>query len=281
MLMVIHAFGRAWLLVALAILPAWAAASEPLKIGLLPILSTRTLISYYQPLRAYLERELKRPVVLLTATDFQTFHRDTVSGSFDLVVTAPHLARLAQTRHGMQPLAIYRATNRAILVTAKSRPVDVPEGLRGHKVAIFDPAALTVLHALNWLRAQGLEAGRDYQVVLTPSHNSVAHSVINGESILGITSMTGLRLLQEDMRQRLQVQAELQPVLSLIWIAHPRMAGQAEYIKSALLRFAESPEGRQFFTTTGFIGLREVSAVELEGLDPYAREVTRLLRDTP
>ena len=238
-----HLLARYLSLIAVAALPVWAAASEPLKVGLLPILSARTLISNYRPLRAYLERELKRPVVLLTAADFQTFHRDTVAGAFDLALTAAHLARLAQTRHGMQPLATYRATNRAILVTAKSRPVDMPAALRGHKVAIFDPVALTVLYALDWLKGQGLKAGKDSQVLLTPSHINVAHSVINGESILGVTDPAGFRQLPADMRQQLQVHAELPPVSALIWLAHPRMAGQADHIKSALLRFAESPEG--------------------------------------
>lgn len=276
-----HPLARYLSLVAVAALPVWAAASEPLKVGVLPILSTRTPISNYQPLRAYLERELKRPVVLLTAADFQTFHRDTVAGAFDLALTAAHLARLAQTRHGMQPLATYRATNRAILVTAMSRPVDVPAALRSHKVTIFEPIALNVLYALDWLKGQGLEAGKDYQVLLTPSHISVAHSVINGESILGVTAPAGFRQLPADMRQQLQAHAELPPVSALIWLAHPRMAGQADHIKSALLRFAASPEGREFFGNTGYIGLREVNTAELEGIDPYAKEVARLLHDTP
>lgn len=277
----IHLLARYLSLIAVVALPVWAAASELLKVGLLPTLSTRTLISNDQPLRAYLERELKRPVVLLTAADFQTFRRDTVAGAFDLALTAAHLARLAQTRHGMQPLATYRATNRAILVTTKSRPVGTPEAMRGQKVAILDPLALSVLRALEWLKGHGLVAGRDYQVLLTPNHNSVAHSVINGESILGVTAPAGFRQLPADMRQQLQVYAELPPVSALMWLAHPRMAGQADYVKSALLRFAESPEGRQFFATTGYIGLREVNAAELEGLDPYAKEVARLLQDTP
>lgn len=279
--MVIDAFGRGWLLVALVILPAWAAASEPLRIGLLPTMSTRALITNYQPLRAYLERQLQRPVVLLTAPDFKTFHHDTVAGVYDLAVTAAHLARLAQTEHGMQPLATYRVTNRAILVTAKSRPVSSHQDLRGHNLAIFDPLALVVLQALNWLGERGLKAGRDYRVLDTPSHNSVAHSVLNGESIMGVTAPTGMRQLTPELRERLQVFAELPPISALIWIAHPRISGQTERIKSALLRFADSPEGNLFFSATGFIGLREVNAVDLEAIDPYAKDVARLLRDTP
>lgn len=273
---------RVWagLLLALAILPG-AMATEPLKIGLLPTLSARTLITNYQPLRIHLERELQRPVVLLTASDFKTFQRDTAAGHFDLVVTAAHLARIAQTEQGMLPLATYRATNRPLLIMAKSRPVSSPQALRGHKLAIFDPLALNVLRALNWLGEQGLQAGRDYQVLDTPSHMSVAQSVLIGESLLGVTAPAGMRQWTADMREGIEVYAELPPVPALIWMAHPRLAGQAERIKAALLRFADTREGHEFFATTAFQGLREISADELRSLDPCARQVARLLRDAP
>lgn len=269
------------LLVALVLLPACAAASEPLRIGLLPTLSTRTLITNYQPLRIYLERALQRPVVLLTASDFKAFHRDTAAGSFDLALTAAHLARLAQTEHGMQPLATYRATNRAILVMAKSRPVRSPQDLRGKNLAIFDPLALVVLQAIDWLGGQGLRVDRDYRLLDTPSHNSVAHSVLSGESVMGVTAPAGMRNWTPEMREGLQVYAELPPVPALIWVVHPRMSTEAERIKAALLRFTETPEGRQFMATTAYQGLREVGADELRSLDPYVREIARLLRDAP
>ncbi len=281
MQMVDRALKGIWILFALALAPAWAATSEPLRIGLLPTLSTRTLITNYHPLRIYLERALQRPVVLLTAPDFRTFHRDTTAGSFDLVVTGAHLARLAQTEHGMQPLATYRATNRATLIMAKSRPVRSPQDLRGKNLAIFDPLALVVLQAIDWLGSQGLRADRDYRLLDTPSHNSVAHSVLSGESIMGVTAPAGMRNWTPEMREGLQVFIELPPVPALIWIAHPRMGAEAERIKAALLRFTGTPEGRQFMATTAYQGLREVGADELRSLDPYAREAARLLRDAP
>jgi phosphonate transport system substrate-binding protein len=274
---------RLWalLVVLLVSLPSLATTGEALRIGLLPTVSARTLITNYQPLRIHLERELQRPVTLLTAPDFQTFHRDTAAGQFDLVVTAAHLARLAQIQHGMQPLATYRATNRAILVTARSRPVRSPQELRGHKLAIFDPLALVVLNALQWLGEQGLQTGRDYQVLDTPSHNSVAHSVTNGESLMGVTAPAGMRQFSPDLLEKIQVHAELPPVPALIWVAHPRVGAQAERIKSALLRFPDTPESQQFLAVTAYQGLREVGADELRSLDPYAREIGRLLRHAP
>ena len=269
------------LLICLFIPAAPVAAQQALKVGLLPTLSPRALITQYQPLRDYLERELGRPVVLHTAPDFTTLHRETENGSYDLVLTAAHLARLAQLEGRLQPLASYRATNRPILVMAKARPVKTVAELRGRRLAIFDPMALVILHSLRWLEEQGLQAGRDFEVVDTPSHNSVAHAVATGEALLGVTAPAGMRGWPEELRDKLAIHAELPPVSALIWAAHPRLGSEIPRLKALLLRFPESAEGRQFLAQTAYQGLREVSAEEMRALDPYAREVGRLLRAQP
>jgi len=266
------------LLLALSLLPAWAQTQEPIKLGLLPIFSARTLIGHYQPVRSYLERELQRPVVLLTAADFRHFYRDLAAGEFDLAVSAPHMARLAQTEHGMLPLAIYRNTSRAVLIAAKARPVTDIQQLRGQRLATFDPMALNVRRALAWLAEQGLVAGRDFQVIVTRSHTSVAHAVSQGEALLGVTAPTGHRAWTPEMRQDLEIYRQLPPVPSLVWLAHPRLAAHAPRLRAALLRFPDTPEGRLFFGITGYEGLREPRPGELEGLETDARELARLLQ---
>lgn len=270
-----------WTLLLCLFVPGPAAAEQVLKVGLLPTLSPRALITQYQPLRDYLERELNRPVVLHTAPDFAAHHRETENGTYDLVLTAAHLARLAQLEGRLQPLATYRGTNRPILVMAKARPVKTIAELRGRRLAIFDPMALVILHSLRWLEEQGLQAGRDFQVVDTPSHNSVAHAVATGEAILGVTAPAGMRSLPDELRDKLANYAELPPVSALIWAAHPRLGPEVPRLKALLLRFPESAEGRGFLSHTRYQGLREVSAEELRSLDPYAREVGRLLRAQP
>ncbi len=271
----------AWAALFCLCLSAHGATTDPLKVGILPTLSTRTLLGNYQPLRDFLERELQRPVVLLTAPDFRAFHRDTEAGVFDLAVTAPHLARLAQLEGRMQVLAAYRADNRALVIMARARPVKSIGELRGRTLAIFDPLALVVLQALDWFAQQGLQPGRDFRVLDTPSHTSVAYSVMGGESLLGVTAPAGMRQWPEGMRGELQVLTELPAVPALVWTAHPRLGAESERVKAALLRLPDSAEGRQFLANTGYQGIREATPGELRALDPYAREVARLLRSTP
>lgn len=258
------------------------AAGPPLRMGILPLLSPKVLFTQYQPLRVYLERELQRPVEMSTSPDFRRFHEDTLAGDFDLLLSAPHLARHAQLGAGFLPVATYLSINRAILVMSKERPVTKLEELRGHNFAIFDPLALVVLQARQWLEDQGLKAGRDYRVVVAPSQTSVVYSVQIGESLMGVIAPSGLRQISAEVRRdQIQVYAELPPVRTQVWLVHPRMAAEAERIKAALLRFGASAEGARFYEGNEYDGMRAVGAEELRELDRLAREVGRLLQERP
>lgn len=260
---------------------AHATPATPLRVGVLPTLSAKVLLTNYQPLRVYLERELNRPVELISSPNFKRFHQDTLAGDFDLLVTAPHLARLAQMEAGFQPVATYLAVNRPILITSKSRPVQKIDELRGRSLAIFDPLGLIVIQAQQWIEDRGLEQGRDYRAVLFPSHNSVGFSVQQGESLIGITSPAGFKQLSPEILGQVQVFAELPQVPALIWIVHPRMKPEAERFQTALLRFVETPEGTQFYNGNAYKGMRAVTVEELRSLDRSAREVKRLIQEQP
>lgn len=260
---------------------AHAQTVQALRVGVLPTLSTKTLLTNYEPLRQYLERDLQRPVILLTSTSFVRFHQDTLAGDFDLAVTAPHLARLAQLDAGFVPLATYLSANRAVLITARHSPVKGFDDLRGRSLAIFDPLALIVLQAQDWLDDRGLQSGRDYLSVVYPSQNSVGFSVIQNESLIGVTSPAGLRQYPAELLDKIQVLAELPKVPALIWVVHPQKSKEADRFKSALLRFADTPEGTQFYGNNAYKGMRPVTADELRLLDRPAREVKRLMQAQP
>ncbi|HQT32155.1 MAG TPA: phosphate/phosphite/phosphonate ABC transporter substrate-binding protein [Thiobacillus sp.] len=260
---------------------ALAAPGTPIRVGVLPTLSAKVLLTSYQPLRVYLERELQRPVEMVTSTDFKRFQHATLAGDFDLLVTAPHLARLSQMEAGFLPMATYLAANRAILITAKNKPIKQIEELRGRNLAIFDSMGLIVLQAQQWLEDRGFEQGRDYRAMLFPSHNSVGFSVQQGESLMGVISPAGLRQLPPETLEQIQVFAELPQVPALIWIVHPRMKQEADRLQAALLQFAKTPEGVQFYAGNAYKGMRLVTPEELRSLDRSAREVKRLIQRSP
>lgn len=270
----------AFLLASCLAASAHAASGTLLRVGVLPTLSPKVLLTNYQPLRLYLERELQQPVELLTAPDFRRFHQDMLAGDFDLLVTAPHLARLAQLDAGFQPIATYLSANRAVLITSQAKPVKKVEELRGKHLAIFDPLGLIVFQAKQWLEDQGLESGRDYHAQVFPSHSSVGQSVQQGDSPLGVISPAGLRQLAPEIASQVRTFKELPPSPALIWIAHPR-TGNIDRYQSLLLRFADSPEGERFYAGNAYKGMRPPTSEEMRSLDRPAREVKRMLQGSP
>jgi phosphonate transport system substrate-binding protein len=263
----------------LAISPGVASAqTQALQIGILPISTTRILIKNYHPLQTYLERELKRPVELVTAPDFRTFHANTLAGQYDMVITAAHLGRLAQTQADYLPLARYKAPHRTLLLVAKDQPLKSVQDLRGKVVAGIDPVTLAVSETLSWLKGQGLHAGTDFTLLETPTPISAAYSVHSHQSVMAISSPQGLKQLPGDLKASLVIFASLPEIPSLMWLVHPRLSPEAPVLKAALLGFTSaSSEGAMFYETTGYIGMRGITQAEINAMDKLAQEANTLL----
>lgn len=263
---------RGWLLACLlAVFPLRLVAQEtPLVVGILPTLSPRVLLSNYQPIRSYLEKTLRRPVEMVTAKDFSTFSKSTARGDYDIVVTAAHLARLAEVESGYLPLVTYKAPNRAMLLTSSKAPLHNIQNLRGHTVATLDRSALITSQTLIWLKEQGLQEPEDFKLIETSSHNSAAYSVLSGESTLAITSPGGWRMMPANIKDRLKLLTSLPPLPSMMWLAHRRLIKEAPNLRSVFLDFSpDLPEGKQFFDATGYQGMREITPQEMKSLDPF------------
>lgn len=268
----------------LSFIPGISRAQDPnqnkvLEVGILPTLSSRVLIKNYQPLQTYLERRLQRPVELTTARDFKTFHQYTLDGKYDVVVTAAHLARLAQTEAKFIPLAVYKAANGAILIQAKDQPLRSIHDIKGKVLGFGDRNALNVIQTLGYLREQGLKEGVDYTLLDTSSHTSAAYAVQNHQTILSVTSPSGYKNIPEAIRSSVEIYTILPTMPSLTWMANPRISSEIPKIKTALLEFTpESEEGKQFFDVTGYIGMREISNEEMKALEPFAQDIKYRLR---
>ncbi len=266
------------LLFALASWTASAASTDALRMGLFPNLSTRLLLETYQPMREFLEQRLGRPVILFTAPDFNSFVSRTQSGEYDLVVTAPHFARLAQTESGYQPLFSYRNNITAAIVVAKNSRFTDLNALKGQKIAAPDRIAVVTMLGLKMLRDEGLEANKNYHFHWAGTHGNVALAVLNGEAAAGILGMLPLKQLPENVSRQLHVLSISPAIDSQMILAHQRVEpGSLQQIREALLQFERSPEGQKFFRTTSLAGLKPIGTGDLKQLEPYAKEVRRML----
>lgn len=257
---------------------AHAAEAQPLEIGIIPTLSTRTILSTYQPLRDYLAERLQRPVVLVTAPDYRAFIARTQRGEYRVVITAPHFARLAQVEAGYVPLVRVKRELRGIVVVRRDSGIAGVADLRGKSVGTPDNLAIVTMLGEQLLRAQGLVPGRDVDVRHFGSFNSAMLAVHAGKASAAVTAATALKQMAPEVRDALREIATTPAVPHVIYLAHPRVpAAEVRQLRELLVAFGKHPGGAAFFEQTGFAGLEPPTPEQLRTLDPYVSALKRRL----
>lgn len=260
-------------------LPA-RSATAPLSIGLFPNLSPQRLFTLYQPLADYLEHELGRPVRLYTAKNIRAFAEDTQRGDFDIVLTAPHLAWLAENEAGYRPLATYPDIIKGLLVVATSSGLRAASELKGRDIAIPDPLSIVTLLGEAFLNAAGLQRERDYRFISRGTHSNAAAAVIGGDVPAAIVGVLSFGQLPEAMRSQLRIIGETAAVKSFFFMAHPRLSQEtARAVQAALLAFSTTAQGRVFLAQNGFERIVAADVRTLADMARYAEQTRRLLKD--
>ncbi len=238
-------------------------------IGLAPIHSMRILAQRYEPLRAYLEAQLGRPVFVESAPDFAEFQARTLRGEFDLTLSPAHFARLAQKDKGFQPIVQFLPDHDAMLVYSVDRPLSSVGLLKNQPLAVIDRLTIGTMAALNYLEEHGLEAGRDYRVVEFHTHAGLGQSLANGTALAGVTTTPGLKQMPEAVRDKLRVFARIADIPAFVILAKPGASRtERERLQQAVLDFGRDKAGQAFLKGVAYSALVPADEQSLKRVDP-------------
>lgn len=257
------------------------AATTPLVIGLFPYLSPRHEFRLYQSLADYLHQQLGRPVQLYTAKTPRAFVEATQHGGFDIVLTPPHLAWLAEHEAGYRPLATYASTIRGLLVVAASSELHTAAELRGRNIAIPDSLAIVTILGVAYLQEAGLRRDIDYRFLSRGSHSNTVLAVINDEAPAAIMGALLFSQLPETVRSRLRIIGTTPEVKSFFFMANSRLSPTtARAVQDALLSFGTTPQGRLFLDQSHFGSILPADPHSLAAMAPYGAETQRLMKES-
>lgn len=269
---------------AAAALPRYAASqgAAPLEIGILPNISARALLAQYQPMRAYLARELGRSVQVSTAPNWGAFHQRTLALDYDLVVTAANMARAAQLDSGLVPLLSYTPDIKGMIAFDRSRPIKSVSEIAGQTLVLSNPQSLVTLRGMQWLTEQGLKREADFKTINTPTDDSVGSVVVRGDAVAAMLSGGEFRAIPENVKAQLEILVTFAEVPGFVVLASPKLSSaETSAIKQKLLQFANgSEEGKAFFASSGFTSIREPSSGLMDSMDPFL-ETTRQMMSKP
>ena len=259
--------------------PALPAADNTLVIGVLPNLAASTLIPQYENLKRYLERVAGQKVRIVVPGNFKLFFDSMMNGEFDLAVSAPHFARVAQLDRNMAPLVIYEPRINALLIAPIDSSFTVARDLRERALAFANPTSLVAMYGQQWLRQQNLEAGKDYEVRGARTDLGVGRMLLSGDVVAAIMSNGEFRALPPEESSRLKVIEVFARIPNFIVMAHPRL----ERDRTAKLRaqfkgfLADADDGAAFAKATGFSGMADADEAQLKELDPFVALTRRAM----
>ena len=269
---------------AAAVAPPAAAIAAPaqfseLVIGVLPNIAAAQLAPPYEHLRLYLERGGESKVRIVIPANFKAFFDATMKGDYDLAVAAPNLARVAQAERGMLPLGIYEPRINALFVAPVDSAITGPRDVRERAVAFANPTSLVALYGQQWLRQQGLEPGKDYEVRAARTDLGVGRMLLGGDAVAAIMSNGEFRSLPPEESARLKIVDSFARIPNFIILAHPRLEkDRTARLKTQLMAFiAEKEHGLPFSQATGISRIAEPDEAQMRELDAFTPATRRAM----
>ena len=258
--------------------PLAKAANKPLRLGTLPVVSIRTAYEIYRPLIDHLEKSLALATIQLEVPPhFKGMYQRIQEDGFDLLISPPHIARLAQKKLGWQPLVIFLPEHHSVLLANETDGPANLEALRGTTIAVLDNSALVVMVMMDALAKKGLLANRDFKIIETRSYESSQIAVKQGIAQAMVFRSQGF--IDPNSRQRFKVLFEAGVLPGYVIIAAPGTNKvQLEKLRSQLLAFGKTQEARPFMEKLGYDSITTASEEAMRRLDPYIEETELKLK---
>lgn len=166
--------------------------SGPIRFGVYPYESARTLYSLYAPLARRIEEKTGRRVELVSAPDQEAFIGKAGQGDYDLALVSPFCFFKIQSA-GYQVIARGEPPFHGAAIVRGDSGITEPGQLRGKKIAAIGKYSYGgYLFFRQELAALGISPDRDVTFTLLDKVDSVIFSVINKQHDAGVIRLDTL-----------------------------------------------------------------------------------------
>lgn len=249
-------------------------ADQSLSMGIFPYFDSSRLAALHKPLKNHLAQGVEQSIRLRSAPSFKAFKQRTAEKRYDIVVTAPHLGRVAELKAGYQWLAFTSNFSHAVFVSHHNHGVTSIEELKGKTLAL--PPKGTIIHhlALATLEARGFTPGKDVSILTLSSHNNAMLAALRGDAEAAAFGRPTWRRYKAPDKENLLMLGTSENIPGFAILVHPRL-GQAliNKLSESLFEFPETEAGKHYFQATGLDGVRSVSDKDMQQMDNYLSRI--------
>lgn len=243
---------------------------KPLRLGMLPSLSLQKLFERFTPLQQYLEKTLKRPVILLTAANYETYIQRASEYEYDLYFAAPHMAALAEADSGYRPVSMFTRDLSGYLIVRKDGPIKKVLDLKGRTVSAPETLAIITMMGETLLEEYQLIPGKDVIIDYTPTHNNAILALTAGKVDAAIASTAIFDIAKPEIREQLSILSTTKNVSHLMFMASPKLS-DTEYAQliDVMLHFTANGPGKEFFTRAPYGDMASLTREEMQKMKAY------------
>ena len=242
-----------------------------LQLGIFPYVSPGQLVKFHTDLKNRLETALGKKIVMVTAPSFKKFVMRTKHSSYDFILTAPHLGRLAEIRDGYRPIAHTRHEIQGVYLVKSSSDIHELKDLEGKVITLVGRTALVTQMVEKQLNGMGLFNGKNITFKFTKTHNNAMYAPLRGESDASVTGiLLWYKIGKLEKGSKMRVIGKSPASIGFQVMAASNVPEEDVLkIQKALFSFHETDIGKEYMVRTGFKRFDIVDDREKKQLEPY------------
>ena len=246
------------------------AQKKPIRLAIFPYLSMSKIIQHNKKLKEYLEKELQRPITIITSEDFRSYVDGVKKGSFDLLFTAPHIGRYGELKANYQAIAATRQFIQGYFIVKKDSPIKSLEDLKGKTISMAPSIALVHQTALIDLKEAGITIGRNIFYKPAKSHTQALINLLQGHSDIALSGVNIWKKLPKKHKSQLRILKKSRKAPGFLLMGHEKISpALIEQIKQSVLKFHRSKEGMNYL----FKGYQPIDKSSMQDLDIYIKDL--------
>lgn len=256
---------------------AQSSASEgekkaPIRLGLIPHLSTQIMMKKYRPLITYLQEEMNQPVIAITSPNFKTYVQRVEKGEFNIYMTAPSMAAYHEKHNKHARLAKFTQQLQGVIVVAEDSPYKTLLDLKGKSIAAPDELAVITSLGEVTFKDNGIDPKKDINIKYTPSHNNALQSVVADKADGAILGYPAYKIITSSskLRKPVRILIKTKVIPHMMFMSPPNVSiEEQEKLQLAMLKFPSTDAGEKFFSGVPFKSIDVITdedMLRLEGV---------------
>jgi len=243
------------------------AEKTALKLGIFPYVSSSKLINHNKGLQKYINESLQYSLSLVSAKDVPTYIKNVKTFDYDLIFSAPHLARYFEKEYAYQRVAMTTHKIVGVYLVKKDSPIHSLEALQGESISLAPEKSIIHQVVLKQLKKYDVIPGNNLDVIQVKTHNNAIYNVLND---ISSASCTGVKLWENfptEEKNKLRSIGKTEAVSGFIVLAKPDLDKKTvAELQKLFLSFKDSKAGDAYI----FNGFKLISDSEMQSLDSYA-----------